>query len=122
MIRGVRGATTVEKDEESMILSATEELFHTLIKENSIDPSQVASLFISVTPDIRSVFPSKALRNFKDWKYVPIMNMQEIPVENSLQKCIRVMIHLNTDSAQQEIHHVYLNRATVLRPDLTEKE
>lgn len=47
------------------------------------------------------------------------MNMQEIPVEGSLVRCIRILIHVDTDIGQEDIKHVYLRRAAVLRPDLT---
>ncbi|GER66020.1 chorismate mutase AroH [Weizmannia acidilactici] len=118
MIRGIRGATTVDRDEEGAILAAAEELMKALIEKNQIEPERVASLFFSVTADIRAAFPSKIMRKFHDWKYVPIMNMQEIPVEGSLAGCIRVLIHVDTELAQDEIKHVYLRRASVLRPDL----
>ena len=37
---------------------------------------------------------------------------------NSLEMCVRVMMHVNTAVTQEEIMHVYLGGATVLRPDL----
>ncbi len=118
MIRGVRGATTVQNNTEKEIIVATEELFAKMSELNQIKSEDVASVFISTTEDIDAVFPAKALRKFDEWKYVPVMCMREIPVVNSLKKCIRVMLHLNTDKAQSEIVHVYLNEAHVLRPDL----
>lgn len=121
MIRGIRGATTVENNDETEILSATSTLLTELIKSNNIDPEYVASVFISVTEEIDAVFPAKALRSFVDWKYVPVTCMKEIPVKNSLTKCIRIMLHLNTSKSQAEIQHVYLDRATSLRPDLKTK-
>lgn len=118
MIRGVRGATTVESNTPEEILTATEELVAKIIELNKIEPESVASVFISTTEDITAVFPAKALRNFTGWTYVPVMCMREIPVPDSLTGCIRVMFHVNTDTAQKEINHVYLNGARVLRPDL----
>ncbi|WP_042457838.1 chorismate mutase [Neobacillus dielmonensis] len=118
MIRGVRGATTISSNTADEIFAATEELFEKMIKENHIQPDTVASVFISTTEDITAAFPAKALRNFAGWTYVPVMCMREIPVENSLKLCIRVMLHMNTSLTQEEIHHVYLNGAKVLRPDL----
>ncbi|AJH77951.1 chorismate mutase [Heyndrickxia coagulans] len=120
MIRGIRGATTVERDHESEVLAATSELMNALIEKNGIKPDRVASLLFSATADIRSAFPSKVMRQFSGWKYVPIMNMQEIPVEGSLARCIRILIHVDTDLGQEDVKHVYLRRAAALRPDLTE--
>ncbi|MED4204212.1 chorismate mutase [Neobacillus mesonae] len=118
MIRGIRGATTVSRNSAEEILTVTEELVAKIIELNKIDPDSVASVFISTTEDITAVFPARVLRNFPGWTYVPVMCMREIPVPNSLTNCIRVMLHVNTDIAQQEINHVYLNGAKVLRPDL----
>lgn len=118
MLRGVRGATTVSHNNEQEIIIAAEELFREMMKVNEINPEAVASVFISTTEDLDAAFPAKALRKLEDWTYVPVMCMRELPVPNSLKMCIRVMLHLNTDVAQQEIIHVYLNGAQVLRPDL----
>lgn len=118
MIRGVRGATTVSSNTEEAIISATEELLAKLIEMNQIQPDSVASVFISTTEDISAAFPAKALRKFPGWTFVPVMCMREIPVPNSLNKCIRIMMHVNTNQPQEDINHVYLKGAKVLRPDL----
>ena len=118
MIRGMRGATTVSSNSEEAIFSASEELFAKLIEENQIQPDSVASVFISTTEDIDAAFPAKALRELPGWTYVPVMCMREMPVPNSLKLCVRVMMHVNTNVAQENIVHVYLRGAKVLRPDL----
>lgn len=118
MLRGVRGAITVNDNTESDITKAAEELFTKMIEANNISPDAVASVFISTTEDISAAFPAKPLRQMAGWKYVPVMCMREMPVPNSLKMCIRVMLHLNTDKDQNEIIHVYLRDAKVLRPDL----
>lgn len=121
LIRGIRGATTVENDTESEVIAAVEQLMEEIIRVNDIDPEMVASVFFSATDDLRSIFPAKALRKFEGWTYVPVTCMQEIPVANSLSSCIRVMLHVNTNKSQREIQHIYQAGATVLRPDLTSK-
>jgi chorismate mutase len=119
MIRGIRGATTVEHNEELEITQATEELLREMIKANDVKAGDVASVLISATEDLTAAFPAKALRNIEGWTYVPVMCMREIPVPNSLPRCIRVMMTVNTEKAQNEIHHVYLREAIQLRPDLS---
>ncbi|MBT2733305.1 chorismate mutase [Neobacillus sp. C211] len=119
MIRGMRGAITVNQNTEEAIITATEELLEKIIEENHIQPELVASVFISTTEDINAVFPAKALRKFEGWTYVPVMCMQEMPVPNSLKMCVRIMMHVNTTQSQEEINHVYLKGAKVLRPDLS---
>jgi chorismate mutase len=118
MIRGVRGASTVDCNTEEAIIAATEELLKHVIEGNNILPEQVASVFISTTEDLNAAFPAKALRKFDGWTYVPVMCMRELAVPNSLQMCVRIMMHVNTAVPQEEIVHVYLEGAKVLRPDL----
>lgn len=121
MIRGVRGAITVSKNEKEEIMSASEQLAQMMIKANNICASDVAHILISVTEDLNAGFPAAVIRQLEGWQYVPVMCMQEIPVPNSLEKCIRIMMTINTSVAQKDIQHVYLNDAVSLRPDLQEK-
>ncbi|PFA70038.1 chorismate mutase [Bacillus sp. AFS015802] len=118
MIRGIRGATTADGDNEKDILLSTESLLKEMILHNDLKAENVASVFISATRDITSVFPAKALRRFKEWKYVPVMCMQELEVPHGLPLCIRVMIHYNTSTPQSDIQHIYMKNAISLRPDL----
>jgi chorismate mutase len=122
MFRGVRGAITVKENNEEVIFQATDRLFKKIIHDNQIEPEQVASVFISVTDDITEAFPAKVLRSMEGWSYVPVMCMKEITVRSALDKCIRVMMHINTSKSQQEINHVYLEDAVTLRPDLVVKK
>lgn len=121
MIRGIRGATTIKENHENEIVSKTEQLLRTMIAENQVDSEKVASVFISVTDDITATFPAKALRHIEGWTHVPVMCMREISVPQSLEKCIRIMMHVNTTTAQNHISHVYLEEAICLRPDLVKK-
>jgi chorismate mutase len=122
MFRGVRGAITVKENNEEVIFQATDQLFKKIIHDNQIEPEQVASVFISVTDDITEAFPAKVLRSMEGWSYVPVICMKEITVRSALEKCIRVMMHINTSKSQQEINHVYLEDAVTLRPDLVAKK
>ena len=118
MVRGVRGAITVRRDKPQEILTATCELLGVLQEKNpGLICEDLASVLFTVTDDIVSVYPAQAAREM-GWGQVPLMCAREIPVENSLQLCIRVMIHWNTDLPQEEINHVYLREAAALRPDL----
>ncbi|WP_100372705.1 chorismate mutase [Bacillus sp. FJAT-45037] len=119
MIRGIRGATTVEANDEGVILEATEELVKELITRNHLLADDVAQVLITVTEDLSATFPAKALRRFSDWVYVPVVCAREIPVPNSLPMCVRLLLTVNTDVSQAEIQHVYLREAKKLRPDLT---
>ena len=121
MIRGIRGATTVEKNEASEIVDRAYELMSGIVEENDLEARDVAQVMFSATTDINETFPAKALRKLEGWKYVPVMCMQEIEVPSGLERCIRVMVTVNTSKEPQEMKHVYHYEAVKLRPDLTEE-
>ena len=118
MIRGVRGAITVTADQPEEILEETRRLVLEMTEKNNIDPDNVASVIISTTTDITSAFPAKAVRTLENWTYVPVMCTHEMDVPGSLPLCIRVMMHVETEQAQKDVRHIYMNDATKLRPDL----
>jgi len=116
--RGIRGATTIESDTTDRVLFATKELLGAILCANpDLKTADIASAFFTVTDDIVSVHPALGARQM-GWDQVPMMCAREIPVEESLPLCIRVLIHWNTDKPQNEINHVYLRDAVKLRPDL----
>lgn len=121
MTRGIRGATTVTKNNELDIVNSTQTLLEEMISKNKVTMESISHIIISATKDIDAVFPAKALRKIKGSTYVPIMCMTEIDVPNSLPKCIRIMMVVNTTINQKEIHHIFHNEAIQLRPDLTEQ-
>ncbi len=119
-VRGIRGATTVTEDTAEAILSATEELVREIVAANALEPENVASALFTVTPDLRAEFPAAAARRM-GWTTVPLLNFTEIGVPGRLERCIRVLLHVNTDRTQQEMVHVYLREAVSLRPDLVSR-
>jgi len=120
-VRGIRGATTVEHNEAEEILASTVELLNQIIAENDIEPEDICSVFVTTTQDLDATFPARAIRQMQGWELVPLMCSLEIAVKNSLEQCIRLMVLVNTEKSQKDIHHVYLNHASILRPDLKEK-
>lgn len=117
-VRGIRGASTVANNDSTEILQATEEMLQEIVAANDIDPIDICSVFVTVTQDLDATFPARAIRGLTGWELVPLMCSVEIPVANSLPRCIRLMVLINTDKSQDEIVHVYLNEAKKLRPDL----
>ena len=116
-VRGVRGATTVSKNTREEILDATRELLTTMVDLNQINVEDIASAWLTTTSDVYAEFPAVAARHM-GWTMVPLMQSHEMAVPGMLPFCIRVLLHLNTDKGQNDIHHVYLREASRLRPDL----
>lgn len=119
-VRGIRGATTVEHNRTEDILRETAALLEEIVARNGIEADEIASVFITVTPDLNATFPARAIRSMAGWKHVPLMCGQEIAVPDSLPKCIRLMLLVNTERTAQEVAHVYLKGAVALRPDLAQ--
>ncbi|MEO2018294.1 MAG: chorismate mutase [Fuerstiella sp.] len=117
-VRGIRGATSVEADVPEQIREATRELIEEILKRNEItDFDDVISAVFTTTQDLVSTFPAEAARHI-GMTTVPLLCALEIPVEGSLQKCIRILLHVNSDRKPAEIEHVYLRKAEKLRPDM----
>jgi chorismate mutase len=115
--RGVRGATTADGNTREEILQATRQLLALMIRQNGIDPADVASAIFTTTVDLDAEFPALAARQL-GWLDVALLCNHELDVPGSLRQCIRVMLHWNTAKPASEIMHVYVKGASVLRPDL----
>jgi chorismate mutase len=119
VVRGIRGATSVPEDSPAVILAATREMLEEIIQANRIeDFSDIASAIFTTTPDLTSTFPAEAARAM-GMRLVPLLCASEIAVPQSLPRCIRVLLHLNTDKRPEQIVHVYLGEAKKLRPDVS---
>jgi chorismate mutase len=118
--RAIRGATTVESDTPEQIRRATRELLETIVDRNGITSADVISAIFTVTHDLTSEFPAHAAREL-GWLDVPLLCTLEIPVPGSLLRCIRVLLHVESDVPRTGIRHVYLHDARTLRPDLVQE-
>jgi len=114
MVRGVRGATTVDADAREAVLDATRELLQAMTEANGISPDDIAAVHFSTSPDLVAEFPAVAARNM-GWGAVPLMCGHEMAVPHALARCIRILVLWNTTRGQSEIHHVYLKEAANLR-------
>ena len=116
MVRGVRGAISVTKDDPEEILEATRRLLLTIVQQNGIETEDLASVWLTTTPDLTSVFPAVAARQI-GWTEVPLICAHEMTVEGAMPLVVRVMMHWNTTKSQKEINHIYLGETVKLRPD-----
>lgn len=121
VVRAIRGAITVSSNREEEILGKTAKLVGRMIDRNGIDVEDVISIIFSVTQDIDCVYPARAVRDVMRVFDVPMMCVKEAYIDGSLDKCIRVLMHVNTNKSNKEICHVYLGGAMILREDLVKK-
>lgn len=117
VVRGVRGAITVDENSKEEIVHRTEELLRAIVTVNKIQTNDIASAIFTVTDDLNAEFPAVAARKL-GWIHIPLLCSREIPVRGSLGMCVRVLLHINTDKNPEEIVHVYLRDARKLRPDI----
>ena len=119
-VRAIRGAISVEENTKEEIHSAATELITAILSRNGILAEDIISIHFTATRDLDAAYPAVALRAM-GLVDTPLFCAQEMHVAGSLPLCIRVLIHVETKLAKQEIVHAYLRRAAVLRPDLAGK-
>jgi chorismate mutase len=114
LVRGIRGATTVPNNTREEIISATQELLSEMVKANRVKVEDIVSVVFTMTRDLNAEFPAAAAREM-GWDQTPLLCTNEIEVPKSLPKCIRVLMHINSDKEQSAIKHIYLKDAVNLR-------
>lgn len=117
-VRGIRGANQVGANTREAIYHSTCELIKAIMDANDVDPEEIASIFLTSTPDINADFPAYAVRDL-GFDSVPLLCAREIDVPGAMPSLIRIMLHFNTEKSQSEIKHVYLGDTAKLRPDLS---
>ena len=118
-VRGIRGATTASENTLAAIREVVTEMLDEIETHNHIEPEEVISVIFTTTRDLDAIFPAAIARKRPGWENIPLLDLQQMHVEGSLKRCIRVLIHINTPKPQLEMIHSYLRGAKSLRPDLT---
>jgi chorismate mutase len=117
MVRGLRGATTVDEDSVEQVTQRSQELILRLMERNDLAEDDIVSVLFTATADVTSIFPATAIREI-GFGAVPLLCAAEIAVLGAMPLCIRVLLHVHTTKTRDEIHHVYLHGAQGLRDDL----
>jgi chorismate mutase len=117
-VRAIRGATTVDSNTVADIREAVTEMIDEVEAHNALDLKEIVSITFSVTHDLDAIFPAAIARKRPGWDGVPLLDVQQMSVVGSLNRCIRLLIHFNTPDPDLAIHHAYLRGAKALRPDL----
>jgi chorismate mutase len=116
-VLAIRGATTVDSDDPALIRAATRQLLSAIAGRNEFAPGDVISAIFSATTDLTSEFPARGAREL-GWVDVPLLCTIEMPVVGAVERCIRVLLHVESARSRDQIEHVYMSGARELRPDL----
>lgn len=117
-VRGIRGATTVTENTVQGITEAVIELLDEIEAHNQFRPEEIVCVFFTTTADLDAIFPAAVARQRSNWCSVPLLDLQQMHVKGSLERCIRILIQVNSPRPQSAIVHRYLRQAQALRPDL----
>ncbi len=116
-VRAIRGATTASENTIGAIREAVTELLDELEAHNQLDPDEIISVIFTTTQDLDAIFPAAIARSRPHWDNVALLDVQQMHVEGSLERCIRFLIHVNMPISHVKIYHPYLRQAKNLRPD-----
>jgi len=116
-VKAIRGATTVTENSQEAIREAVTELLDELEAHNHLDPENIISAIFSATRDLDAMFPAAYARQRPNWQNVALLDVQQMHVAGDLERCIRLLIHVNVPNPNIQIYHPYLRQAKSLRPD-----
>jgi chorismate mutase len=116
-VRALRGATTLDDDNPAQIRERVKALMAALFERNDLANDDVISVFVTATDDIHSLHPATAAREF-GLDEVAFLGAQEASIESTLSRCVRVLLLIETERERADLRHVFLEGASMLRPDL----
>jgi chorismate mutase len=112
----LRGATSIERDEASLILDGTSRLLQEILDANGLTPDDVVSCIFTCTQDLTAEYPAVAARAM-GFNAVPLLCTQEMAVPGSMQRVVRLLMHFYAEPGH-EVRHVYQGDARRLRLDI----
>lgn len=118
-VRALRGATTIDADTEDQIAERTQTLLKEMLSRNDVAHEDLVSIIFTATDDVTAAFPATVARAL-GLGDVPLLCARELNIVGGTQRCIRILIHLETERARRDLRHVYLEGAKGLRDDLPE--
>ena len=113
-VRGIRGATTADENTSESILDATTDLLRHMVEANGTQIEDIAAIYFTVTQDLDAEFPPLAARRM-GWTDLALLCATEIPVPGSQDRCVRVLMLVNSEKSQDDVRFVYLKDAANLR-------
>jgi chorismate mutase len=119
-VGAVRGAVQVPADTPADLLGSTRALMRAVLERNGLTPEHVISVLFTTTPDLHSAFPAEAARAL-GLVDVPLICAAEISVPGAMERVVRLLAHVEWSQPRSRLQHVYLGRASALRPDLAQR-
>lgn len=116
-LRALRGAITVDVDEEAHVHERVVVLLEEMCERNGVHHDDIVSILFTATDDIHSTFPATGARKL-GLGDVPLICARELDIVGGAERCIRVLMHLTTERSRADLRHVYLEGAVALRDDL----
>lgn len=116
-VRAVRGATQLDEDEREHLLTRTAELVSLIMETNNLTSDDLISIIFTATSDLHADYPAYAARQI-GLVDVPLICTRELEIDGGMPRVVRVMAHVETELARDEVTHVYLHGAAALRRDL----
>ena len=114
----IRGAITADDNTREDILACAKTLLAEIIKSNGLEIRQIISIIFTATNDLNKAYPAAAAREMGITQ-AGLMCVQEMYVEGSLPKCLRVMLLAETGASQGIARHIYMKEAVSLRPEFS---
>ena len=118
-VRALRGATTLDVDEASHMSERVRTLLAEMLDRNGVAHDDLISVVFTATDDLHCGFPAAAAREM-GLGDVPLLCARELDIEGGMPRCIRILMHVESDVARADLRHVYLEQARSLRDDLPE--
>jgi chorismate mutase len=116
-LRALRGATTVDVDEEVHVHDRVVELLDAMCDRNGVHHDDIVSILFTATDDLHATFPAAGARKM-GLGDVPLICARELDITGGTERCVRVLMHLTTERSRSELRHIYLHGAVGLRDDL----
>jgi chorismate mutase len=116
-VRALRGATTVEVDTAEAVTEAVQALITEMLVRNELAKDDLISIIFTATDDLSSTFPATPAR-LMGLGDVPLLSARELSVPAGPARCVRVLMHIDTDRKPADLRHVYLRGAQGLNDDL----
>jgi chorismate mutase len=117
VVRGIRGATTLDEDSVEQVYKRVQALVREMLDRNGLTPDDLISMIFTATDDVTAAFPATAARSL-GLGDVPLLGAREMSVPGDPPYCVRILAHAYSERSRSEISHVYLEGAVGLRPDL----